>query len=394
MKNPVSYLPNLTPLRGFAALFTVIFHLNLFTNGSLLDERHSLLLNKMYLMVDFFFALSGFILMHVYGAWFQDKVTAGTFKKFALARFARVYPLHLFTLLFLVGVRLWFVSTGTPDPDAFAKVGYRWEAVATNLLLIHSMNLHEFFTWNHASWSISTEWWMYMLFPFLAGPFVKLGTAGRWAVAAACWGGYWFIMYQVQPWVVFPEELQFIKAGTLGTINVGYDWGFLRCLFGFGLGCMVYLAYRDGVGRSILGHGLAFTLIALGMFASLHLALPDAVTAGFFPLLIWSAAYGSPAVDAFLGTRPLQRLGDWSFSIYLIHQPIAFSLMMVMTYLNPPQQAATAPPKLDPLTGWLVCLGYLALTLLLSYATYRLVEVPARKWLNGRFASRTLAGAR
>src|SRR6476646_10101802 len=93
----ISYLSNLTPLRGIAALLTVIFHINIFLGWEMMPPGGSPLLSHMYLMVDFFFILSGFIMCHVYGNRFLKDVRATEFKKFTIARFSRVYPLHLFT---------------------------------------------------------------------------------------------------------------------------------------------------------------------------------------------------------------------------------------------------------------------------------------------------------
>ena len=104
MKTPTLYLSNLTPLRGIAALLTVIFHVDLFLGGGnvLLKSKDSFLINRMYLMVDFFFVLSGFIMCHVYGKRFMASVSKNEFKHFTIARFARVYPLHLFTLFYCI----------------------------------------------------------------------------------------------------------------------------------------------------------------------------------------------------------------------------------------------------------------------------------------------------
>jgi peptidoglycan/LPS O-acetylase OafA/YrhL len=87
-----TYLSNLTPMRGIAALLTVVYHVNLFVGGVLVTFTP--LMNQMHLMVDFFFVLSGFIMMHVYGKWFSEGVTVALFKKFTIARFARVYLLR------------------------------------------------------------------------------------------------------------------------------------------------------------------------------------------------------------------------------------------------------------------------------------------------------------
>src|ERR1700712_834707 len=100
--NSNKYLPNLTPLRGIAALLTVVFHVDIVLStfgGHLLDGNKSSLISRMYLMVDFFFVLSGFILCYVYAKSFAGPVKGPGFKRFTIARFARVYPLHLFSLL-------------------------------------------------------------------------------------------------------------------------------------------------------------------------------------------------------------------------------------------------------------------------------------------------------
>ena len=71
------YLSNLTPLRGVAALLTIIYHVDLMLGGGgnmLLKTKDSLLFSRLYLMVDFFFILSGFIMCHVYGELFASSV--------------------------------------------------------------------------------------------------------------------------------------------------------------------------------------------------------------------------------------------------------------------------------------------------------------------------------
>src|ERR1700748_1364804 len=72
--NRIAYLSNLTPLRGIAALLTVIFHIDIFLGWEMLPPGGSPLLSHMYLMVDFFFILSGFIMCHVYSNRFLKDV--------------------------------------------------------------------------------------------------------------------------------------------------------------------------------------------------------------------------------------------------------------------------------------------------------------------------------
>src|SRR5216683_6430 len=77
--NRMSYLSNLTPMRGIAALLTVIFHINFFIGYGLEPAPGSTIMHDMYLMVDFFFILSGFIMSHVYGHRFTIQVMKSDF---------------------------------------------------------------------------------------------------------------------------------------------------------------------------------------------------------------------------------------------------------------------------------------------------------------------------
>jgi peptidoglycan/LPS O-acetylase OafA/YrhL len=379
---PVTYFSNLTPLRGIAALLTVIFHIGLMV-GPLLNNSN--LLNRMYLMVDFFFVLSGFIMCHVYGNLFSGAVTIIAYKKFTIARFARVYPLHFVTLLYTV--ILFYVSAKLGIPKVpVLQVENSGYSFVTNLLLLQSMNLHHWFSWVHASWSISTEWWAYMIFPFLVRPFTRLTSNGKVLIAFLCFAGYLCITFFIIPIVTIPKEIPFVKTDPADlSINVGYQFGFIRCLCGFVLGMIMYQGFANNWGKKILANGYAMGIAALGLFVSMHAGLPDVISVSFLPFLLLSAAYGSKAIDKLFATKALQRLGEWSFSIYLVHQPLIFTIGSIMAYLNPidPNKPASGPPPAPSiLISWGICLVFIAITLFVSSLMYRFWELPARRWIN------------
>ena len=362
------YLANLTPLRGIAALLTVIFHVDIVLSifkGKLLDQNDSQLISRMYLMVDFFFVLSGFIMCHVYAKYFDTTVNRHNFKKFAIARFARVYPLHLFSLLlttfFLFILYQWGVKV-TPLIDAEHSV----YSVVTNLLLLHSMNFHEWFTFTHASWSISVEWWMYMVFPFLVAPFMKLSKPGRLLIAALCVAGYLVIGYVLVPLVTVPDSLSFLRPN--GTppfrLDVSYQFGFFRCLFGFVIGMMVYLSWKDNWGKKLFSSGYTVLILLAGLFTCMHFGVLDVFTVLFFPFILLAAAYGNRNMNSLLGTKPLQKLGDWSFSIYLIHQPFLYQATALM---QNPDKTGVELSNLSLLTSWGICIGFIVFLLFVSY---------------------------
>lgn len=383
------YLSNLTPLRGIAALLTVIFHIDLVLGsfgGKLLDGKDSFFLGKMYLMVDFFFVLSGFILCHVYASQFVDSVNTTNFKRFTIARFARIYPLHLFSLLlttfFLFLLGQWGLTI-SPIIDTENSI-YSFIA---NLLLLHSMNLHQWFSFTHASWSISTEWWMYMLFPFLVGSFMKLSKLGRFFVFALCVAGYLLIGYVLVPLVAVPDALSFFRSDITPpfSLNVSYQYGFVRCLCGFVIGMVVYRGYKEDWAKQFFASGYTFSILVLGLGLCLHFGVLDVFTALFFPFILLSAAYGSHNLNVILATKPLQRLGDWSFSIYLIHQPFLYQGAAI---LGNPDKTGMPIPKFDMLTSWVSCLVFILFTLFVSYLSYRFIEVPARNWINAKWGKK------
>src|SRR5512135_599191 len=89
-------IPSLTGLRAFAAWWVVFFHCSFLLPAALPKVYWFARLG--YLGVDLFFVLSGFIISYNY--W--DKLASFSvkaYREFLWLRLARLYPVHLFTLL-------------------------------------------------------------------------------------------------------------------------------------------------------------------------------------------------------------------------------------------------------------------------------------------------------
>src|SRR5687768_14460819 len=96
-----NHIPALTSLRFFAAFYVLVFHSGgpaLTDSGRLPALLDNFLMNG-YLGVTFFFVLSGFILTYVY---YGKLMTQEETTRYAAARFARVYPVYLLSLLLMV----------------------------------------------------------------------------------------------------------------------------------------------------------------------------------------------------------------------------------------------------------------------------------------------------
>jgi peptidoglycan/LPS O-acetylase OafA/YrhL len=119
--------------------------------------------------VSFFFVLSGFILTHVY-----TSKSPASYAGFIRDRLARLWPVHIFALCLLVA----FVRQ---DAVTFSGEGLFDKTVqlGLNLSLIQSIFPFEkiMFSWNAVSWSISTELFFYLAFPFLV-----VGIRNNWRI--------------------------------------------------------------------------------------------------------------------------------------------------------------------------------------------------------------------
>jgi peptidoglycan/LPS O-acetylase OafA/YrhL len=355
----------LTPLRGFAALIVAAGH---FPGIAAAVAKSTQVLHHVYYSVDFFFVLSGFILLHVYGREFSSGVSKATAVRFLIARIARIYPLHVATLGALVALALghWLVSnyvlvTPTREPlTQYVDVPAVW----TNLLLVQGWGIVNRESWNYPSWSISTEWAAYMLFPWLAA----LAVTNRLSplmLAAAAYGGI--------------AALIVTHGGLDATLG---PWALVRCVSEFCLGLAVYQIYVRAPDKTMFGHD-AFAIAAVALVALMyHVRSPDIL----FPLaasaLVLFCALNRTAVLKLLSTRPCQFLGDISYSIYMVHMPF-FTLFFVLEKVTG-KPIATLPAAV--LT--VVFLIYLSGTVVAAAVLYKTVEIPWRTRLRATLSRR------
>lgn len=310
------------------------------------------LVAKGYLGVELFFVLSGFILSHVYLAQAGEK--RFSYGRFLWARVARVYPLHIATLLgvgLLAGAAI--VAGMSVDSNVLS-----WSSLPANLLMVHAWGLAPAAGWNHPSWSISAEWFAYLCFPVFAFVFWRLRDKPVVAVLGAA--AFLAVLYFVfEQWAGFPL--------TEATIR----WGALRIVPCFALGCALYLVYRKA---PLKAPGLSAAIFLVLMLASAALGLWDAITVLLAGGLILSLASLPNARAGWLASRPAVYLGEISYSVYMVCVP--WKLLAV----NLAAKATDAPDKQLHVFVWL---AIVALLPVVAAASYHLVEHPARRALRG-----------
>jgi peptidoglycan/LPS O-acetylase OafA/YrhL len=96
---PASRYVALDAFRFIAALGIVLHHCAIYADV-MGWQAHVTAFDNLRLCVDFFFALSGFVLMHAHGSAIA---TGNDYLRFLQKRLARIYPLHaLMVIVFVV----------------------------------------------------------------------------------------------------------------------------------------------------------------------------------------------------------------------------------------------------------------------------------------------------
>jgi peptidoglycan/LPS O-acetylase OafA/YrhL len=341
----------LTGVRAVAAVWVVLFHFRteLVTLLPVLGPAMPFA-EAGRVGVDLFFVLSGFILAYNYADAFTN-FQARRYARFLWLRLARIYPVHLATLVMLL-VAVLVMRTWGMSPRPAEQ--YAADSVLTNVLLVHAwagMDL----TWNYPAWSISAEWFAYLLFPFVALVLPKVGSP-RAAVAGVL--GCFAAMFTV--FVVFPTHWPF----PVPLVRVGGE---------FLAGVFLYLVFRSTLGRGRRWSGIAplalgcLILVASGLESVGRSAIWSAPLCA---LVILALARGDGWLNRWLGSRGSVLLGQASYSLYMTHALCQLALVRVL----PPE--AIAGLGLPVRVATVLC--YLAVILGTAVAVYRFVEVPSR----------------
>ena len=361
--------------RAFPPLLIVLFHFgegHHYYGVPLLD----LLAARGYLWVEFFFALSGFILTHVYGARLAQLLTVKGFGDFLKARLARLYPLHLFMLAALAIL----LGLAIAHADAHHYVSYyqgryrpnmTLKALIYNLLLIHGWNTLPGLSWNTPSWFVSVEFALCLLFPLFL-----------WLAHGGWWRGCVLIAAGVAGLVA-------LDVSTGYGLDITFHNGVLRGLGDFSVGVGMAVLYRSLKPRDALpasAHGV----IQLLLFGALLYALTHtgwSHTAmdiwSVLPMLalILALSFDRGWLAALLKMRVPQMMGAWSYAVYMGQAFWLQFIRLLEARAYPPGDAIVLGVHFSSLIWWLEPLCLVAVCLFWGALLARYVEHPAAKLL-------------
>ncbi|WP_375290433.1 acyltransferase family protein [Qipengyuania sp.] len=340
-------------VRGVAALAVALYHYVHFffppgTEAPIAGHAAHLPLSGMlspfynygYIAVQIFWMISGFVFAAVYIG------REATTRSFVVSRFARLYPLHLITLLVVATLQyVRLASLGTFQI-------YIWNDTAHLLLqLIFASNwgLQNGHSFNGPIWSVSVEVLIYAVF-WLTLPFLyRRGLIGP---ASACLISH------------------FIWASGLVGDFIG------QCAYYFFAGTAVYAAFFLLRKRPLLlpALGIGATMTVVVIVSAAPFGISDILPMILPPSFLLLASFEYSAISKAL--QHVRWLGDSTYGIYLWHVPIQLLLLLVLDGLVGSRVVVSHPAFL---------LFYLTLLLTVARLSFIYIERPARSY----YAQRT-----
>lgn len=367
--NPAEpHLKSLTAARFVAALAVVLYHFQptAIHHAPLLVRN---LAGLGFAGIGFFFVLSGFVLSYIYVP------REPTFKSrdFFLARFARIYPVYLFSfVLAVVPVVLDIRNGRTVQPDLEAKI-------PAYLFMVQSWLPWYSHEMNGAAWTLSVEAFFYVLFPLLLPWIARTNRRGAfvWMAVAAIAA---LIVPAVATGVGFTSR------------TAGFEGNLVRFFPPFHLPAFLFGAFLARVyeeDRSAgayakwplpLGAAAILALIAFNHSAYYVFIHDGALIVPFGAIIYGLAAREGIAGRSHVPTA-LVLLGDASYGIYILQFP-------VWSWLNAGLTRLHVPLGFDSWPGWFAfaCIlsGFCVLV-------YRYLELPARRAIRAVSRSRWLS---
>ncbi len=335
-----SHIAPIQALRGIAAFMIVIVHLTVQTDRLGFPPVNT---ERLASGVDIFFIISGFIM------WVTTaRRPSRTARQFYRDRIARIVPLYWLITAFMVIVLL-------AAPRLLQTAVFDTGHVLASFLFFPVPNPANGF---YApllipGWTLNYEMFFYLLFGIaIALSAQRLRIRGLLILIALASMALAGAIFQLPGWVEFY-----------------FNSIILEFAFGIGLG----MAHMAGHLRRSHWWWLVAALGVLLLASPLgHASHARGLAWGLPALMVVTGVLGAPPIRLAL----LEKLGDWSYSLYLCHVIVLSAAMQGWRLL----------PSFVPLSLF-VPIALIA-CVLTAALLYRLVELPMNNWLKGNSGTR------
>lgn len=303
--------------------------------------------------VSFLYVLSGFVMVLVY----YRPAQKFDIRSYWTARFLRIYPLYIISFL-MVWYYYYDISRIKP------------QKILANIFVIQAWIPKYAQSFNYASWSMTVEFFFYVIFPFFILWSYRQSTKKLITASLILWSVSQLVSYVL--WIgYFPEQELFIVYFPLFHLN------------SFIIGVVGGIWYmRVGQSQEIKSATKSLVLTAGVLLAAGYTILSNVFTqlphdlqpmsgllAPIFTLIIVALALDKTRLSKIFAHPVLVTLGETSFALYILHVPVTW------IYIRALENSSLADPQL------VLDYTYLPLMVSVGLLAHFYVDRPLRSWL-------------
>ncbi|MFO1497508.1 MAG: acyltransferase [Verrucomicrobiota bacterium] len=339
------HLDFLDQIRGVAILWVFIFHAYIVSFGEFPHlnrwERAVTLPAALgWLGVSVFFVVSGFC---IHTSYARQPDWAAFFKR----RFFRIYPPYLVALLLFA---LIFPTTRLKGLTVFnaAQIG-------SHSFFVHNLSERSLFGINPSFWSMAVEVQLYAVYPLLL-------------MLVARWG------WKISLLIALVVEVTLVQAKGHWGLPAWLAYSPFAYWCSWSVGAAIGDAYlrKKTIWLPRGSLSILAALLALGFFVQPVGALGFLCVALATAVVIIRKLQAPPATTANRNhfSTELSRAGLWSYSLYLLHQPLVFCIPLLIGMIYPHDAPHRWLLFLISLASWFVIVP-------LAGVFYRHCEMPS-----------------
>jgi len=338
-------------LRFIAALTVVFYHF----------APHAMQMNLIFFVksggeaVNFFFFISGFVLIiSNTKSYFANPNNSFSITTFYIKRIARIYPLYVFALLALAVFHYGIHSIDTNT----VKYRLPFEFLGIQRWLYAG-------SFNSPGWTISCEFFFYLLFPFII-VYMRKNMRGFTLFVLA----YFFIAILISATLnyILKQHLPPIENRVLSSLYKHPIFLISTFLFGM-LGGKIYMenkiTFFKGWKNNFLAVIISIMAISLIKYYADDELLASGILAPLYFILVTSITSFTKNQTVIFSYKPVIFLGEISFGIYILQAPVQRYFTYFFGEINN--------------TGTMMLFVFTLITI--ASITYYIIEIPAKKFI-------------
>jgi peptidoglycan/LPS O-acetylase OafA/YrhL len=334
-------------LRGAASLAVLLAHYQhfFFSEFKLFSPDTQPLFNYLkvfylngFYAVQLFWCISGVILCHAYLS--KERVSL---RGYAMARFSRLYPLHLTTLLVVALLQILSKSLFGTNQIYFEN---DFKHFLMNLAFMQSWGLQSGYSFNAPSWSVSAEIAVYVLFFIFLNSLRNSQLFGSIVML-----GLWSLFTHFFPTIFFGECLSYFLAGV-----------------------SIWFATSKQTLCKSLTYGLAASAVSYILLCRGNLLIA--------PAIIITIVFSASILDKFseiFSQKVFRRFGELTYSVFLWHIPLQLVIIISVIKFDIDRSIYTSP---------IFLVAFLVATYTIGNFSFIYIEKPSREYLTSKFSQR------